>query len=68
MFGNQPSAYVVASLGSDVQFCTVETANQPKSPGIAYMTTDRPIYRPSQTVHFKAVIRDRVDNKLSLLK
>ena len=34
--------------------------------GVAYVYTDRPVYRPGNTVHFKAVIRDRNGNALTV--
>jgi len=47
---------VIAQPGSDVLLCRFET--QTREPGeLVYLTTDRPVYRPGQTVHFKAVCR-----------
>ena len=31
---------------------------------LAYVYTDRPVYRPGNTVHFKAILRDRAGNNL----
>jgi hypothetical protein len=34
----------------------------------SYVYTDRPVYRPGHTVHWKAIVRARVDNHLELPK
>ncbi len=35
-----------------------------ESGSVAYVYTDRPVYRPGNTVHFKAILRDRSGNNL----
>ena len=54
-------AYLTARRGNEVRSCDVDWWSEvpPHSESLVHITTDRPIYRPGHTVHFKAVLRER---------
>lgn len=56
--------FVKAAKGDDVTICRMRFGINYPPNYIGYIYTDRPIYRPGQTVHFKAVIRKKIGNKL----
>lgn len=64
--------YVFASRGD--QFAASTPSTWPMTflstgiPFAGYAFTDRPVYRPSHTVHWKAILRDRSGNTLALPK
>jgi hypothetical protein len=50
---------ILAWSGDDLQDCLLDESEAETPPGAkVYVTTDRPIYRPGQTVYYKAVHRD----------
>jgi uncharacterized protein YfaS (alpha-2-macroglobulin family) len=58
--GQYQDVRVVATHGDDVALITPESYNLSSRPGedlTAYVYTDRPVYRPGHTVHFKAILR-----------
>jgi alpha-2-macroglobulin len=58
--GQYQDVRVVAIHGDDVALITPESYNLSSRPGedlTAYVYTDRPVYRPGHTVHFKAILR-----------
>ena len=58
--GQYQDVRVVAIHGDDVALITPESYNISSKPGedlTAYVYTDRPVYRPGHTVHFKAILR-----------
>jgi alpha-2-macroglobulin len=63
--------WVVAGKGDDVAISTPGTwaLNLSTSGKYAgYVFTERPVYRPTHTVHWKAILRERVGNSLALPK
>ncbi|MEQ8766177.1 MAG: tetratricopeptide repeat protein [Planctomycetota bacterium] len=52
----------IASNGLSLRGLKLATSLQPKG----YLTTDRPVYRPGQTVHLRAVVRDARDGQYVL--
>jgi len=49
---------VVAAMGDDEALVTKETANSERDGGlVGHILTDRPLYRPGHTVHYKALLR-----------
>jgi alpha-2-macroglobulin len=58
--GQYEDVRVVAIHGDDVALATPESYNLSSKPDqdlTAYVYTDRPVYRPTHTVHFKAILR-----------
>jgi hypothetical protein len=55
---------LIATRGEEVGASVVEPAKSADE-FLAYITTDRPIYRPGQTVHWKVVRRDRKGGSLT---
>jgi uncharacterized protein YfaS (alpha-2-macroglobulin family) len=58
--GQYQDVRVVAIHGDDVALITPESYNLSTNPGedlTSYVYTDRPVYRPGHTVHFKAILR-----------
>ncbi len=58
--GQYEDVRVVAIHGDDVALTTPESYNLSSKPDqdlTAYVYTDRPVYRPTHTVHFKAILR-----------
>jgi uncharacterized protein YfaS (alpha-2-macroglobulin family) len=55
---------ILAERGSVVQHVPLSSEER-KPDSLVYITTDRPIYRPGQTVRYKAVWRDEKDGALS---
>jgi uncharacterized protein YfaS (alpha-2-macroglobulin family) len=51
------AARVIAVHGADVALTTPYTYSGPNSEWTGYVYTDRPVYRPGHTVHFRAVLR-----------
>lgn len=63
--------WVIATAGKDVAVVTPGgyAFNASESNKYAsYVYTDRPVYRPGHTVHWKAIVRERVNNHLELPK
>ena len=68
---DEDSLWITASRGSEFaavtpmawSFNSAETGKW-----AAYVYTDRPVYRPGHTVHWKALLRARVENHLELPK
>jgi alpha-2-macroglobulin len=56
---------VVGRLGSEAHFQACVLSDREEEPEVrVYITTDRPIYRPGQTVRFKAVRRDLMNGRI----
>ncbi|WP_419803999.1 alpha-2-macroglobulin family protein [Terriglobus sp.] len=49
------------ALDAPFSYSFTQTAD---SRSVAYVYTDRPVYRPGNTVHFKAILRDQAGNNL----
>ena len=63
--------WVVATSGEDVAVVTPGSyalSGFQGSQWASYIYTDRPVYRPGHTVHWKAVLRAKVENHLELPK
>lgn len=61
--------WVVASKGDDVAVSTPYSwaLNFSETPKVAgYVFTERPVYRPTHTVHWKAILREHKGNMLAL--
>ena len=59
------NTWLLAQRGSDVAIVSSYSLNESSSPGEdwrGFVYTDRPVYRPGHTVHFKAILR-RVDGE-----
>jgi uncharacterized protein YfaS (alpha-2-macroglobulin family) len=58
--GQQGTGRVVAAAGDSVAFTRAEAYSyDPERPIRIYFYTDRPIYRPGHTVHYKGIVRQR---------
>jgi uncharacterized protein YfaS (alpha-2-macroglobulin family) len=65
------SFWVVATSGDDVAVVTpgaYALNGWQGSAWASYIYTDRPVYRPGHTVHWKAILRAKVENHLALPK
>jgi uncharacterized protein YfaS (alpha-2-macroglobulin family) len=63
--------WVLASVGKDVAAVTPASYAFSAMQGnhwASFVYTDRPVYRPGHTVHWKAILRERVQNHLELPK
>ncbi|MCL2660179.1 MAG: MG2 domain-containing protein, partial [Acidobacteriaceae bacterium] len=63
--------WVMARVGKDIALVAPWYSSFLRQAGdryVGYTYTDRPVYRPGHTVHFRAVIRERQDNTLALPK
>ena len=63
--------WVIAAKGNETAIVTPASyafSMSETSRWAAYVYTDRPVYRPGHTVHWKAVLRERVENHLELPK
>ena len=63
--------WVVATSGSDLAVVTPSMyafSAHEGSNWASYVYTDRPVYRPGHSVHWKAILRQRVENHLELPK
>jgi hypothetical protein len=54
-----PTTFVATAEKLDEIHGIALDVEAPPEEALVYVTTDRPIYRPGQTVHFKAIRRDR---------
>ena len=59
--GDADFAYVSSYFNSGLWYSVTE-----QDPYFSYTYTDRPIYRPGQTVNFRAVLRERKDMQFSI--
>lgn len=60
---------VLAIRGDDVALVTPYSYNVSSNPGedwTGYVYTDRPVYRPTHTVHFKAILRTRAGERFKV--
>jgi uncharacterized protein YfaS (alpha-2-macroglobulin family) len=67
----EDSLWITASTGSEFAAVTPMAwsfNNSATSKWASYVYTDRPVYRPGHTVHWKALLRVRVENHLDLPK
>ena len=67
----QDNIWVVAKSGNDVAAVTPASyafSGSESSRWASYMYTDRPVYRPSHTVHWKAILRSKIENHLEVPK
>ena len=67
----QDNFWVVGSKGAEVAVATPQSYTLNYSTNdkfAAYIYTDRPVYRPTHTVHFKAILREHQGNVLVLPK
>ena len=67
----EDSLWITASTGSEFAAVTPMAwsfNNSGTSKLASYVYTDRPVYRPGHTVHWKALLRARVENHLELPK
>ena len=63
--------WVVATSGNDLAVVTPSMyafSAHEGSNWTSYVYTDRPVYRPGHSVHWKAILRQRVENHLELPK
>ncbi len=63
--------WVVATSGNDLAVVTPSMyafSAHEGSNWASYIYTDRPVYRPGHSVHWKAILRQRVENHLELPK
>jgi hypothetical protein len=58
-------ATVIASMGDDLQVVAIDSPKAEKD-RLAFISTDRPIYTPGQTVRWKAIVRERLGSIFSL--
>ncbi|HWR34370.1 MAG TPA: alpha-2-macroglobulin family protein [Clostridia bacterium] len=72
-FGDSESGYgsnwVLAQHGEDVAIVapySLNLSSNPREDWAGYAYTDRPVYRPGHTVHFKAILRKRTGERLLL--
>jgi uncharacterized protein YfaS (alpha-2-macroglobulin family) len=68
---SQENVWVIASEGKDVAAVTPASYAFSGSDGnkwASYVYTDRPVYRPGHTVHWKGILRTKVENHLELPK
>ncbi len=56
---------ILASRGDEAYACNLGERDPETPDSLVYITTDRPVYRPGQTVSYKAVWRDRKGESLS---
>jgi alpha-2-macroglobulin len=59
-------AILIASKGEEAQGLLLRPESMKAPVRMVYLTTDRPVYRPGQTVQWKAVLRDRSGSSLTL--
>jgi uncharacterized protein YfaS (alpha-2-macroglobulin family) len=67
----QDNIWVIAKLGKDVAAVTPASyafSGSEDSRWASYVYTDRPVYRPGHTVHWKAILRMKVENHLEVPK
>ncbi|HVT97040.1 MAG TPA: MG2 domain-containing protein, partial [Acidobacteriaceae bacterium] len=67
----EDSLWITASTGNEFAAVTPMAwsfNNTATSKWASYVYTDRPVYRPGHTVHWKALLRARVENHLELPK
>jgi uncharacterized protein YfaS (alpha-2-macroglobulin family) len=67
----QENIWVVARSGKDVAAVTPASYAYSGSEGsrwASYVYTERPVYRPGHTVHWKAILRTKVENHLEVPK
>lgn len=68
---SQDSLWVIAQSGKDVAAVTpwgYAFSSMENSNWVSYVYTDRPVYRPGHTVHWKAILRAKVENHLEIPK
>lgn len=56
------SQAIIARSGESLAFITAHLQSTPSLAKTVYAYTDRPVYRPGQTVFFKGIVRARVGN------
>ncbi len=67
----QENIWIIAKSGKDVAAVTPASyafSGSDRSKWASYVYTDRPVYRPGHTVHWKAILRTKVENHLEVLK
>lgn len=64
IFKKQEQGVILAEKGDTVCLCNFETRTK-KSAELVYISTDRPIYRPGQTIYFKGIHRKIQESSLS---
>lgn len=67
----QENIWVIAKSGTDVAAVTPASyafSGSERNGWASYVYTDRPVYRPSHTVHWKAILRKKVENHLEMPK
>jgi alpha-2-macroglobulin len=63
--------WVIATSGKEIAAVTPSSYafnSMQSNRWASYVYTDRPVYRPGHTVHWKAILRERIDNHLELPK
>ncbi|MDF1660417.1 MAG: alpha-2-macroglobulin family protein [Planctomycetota bacterium] len=65
LFDFKKSGRIIAERGHEVRVCDFKHSKQEKIE-LVYISTDRPIYRPSQTIHFKGIHRKLLGSKLGM--
>jgi alpha-2-macroglobulin len=63
--------WVIATTGKEVAVVTpggYAFSASASNKYASYVYTDRPVYRPGHTVHWKAIVRERINNHLELPK
>lgn len=67
--GDYGSEWVLAQHGNDVALVAsygLNLSSNPERDWTGYVYTDRPVYRPGDTVHFKAIVRKQQGERLLL--
>ncbi len=67
----QENIWVIAGSGKDVAAVTPASyafSGQENNRWASYVYTDRPVYRPGHTVHWKAILRTKEENHLEVPK
>ncbi len=67
----QENIWVIAKSGKDVAAVTPASyafSGSERNGWASYVYTDRPVYRPGHTVHWKAILRKKVENHLEVPK
>jgi len=59
---SQSSQVIIGRSGESLAFITAELNSTTTSNKEVYSYTDRPVYRPGQTVYYKGIVRNRTDD------
>lgn len=59
---------VVARSGESFAFVSSTMSSSPSSENVVYAYTERPVYRPGQTVYYRGIVRTRADEQYRVPK